>query len=76
MGPTSKGMGGEVRESEGKGGEKGERESPQSHFLDTPLRGGIEGQGWERGGRKGGSTGGCCLQFVGGVHRPCKRMKG
>ena len=35
-------------EEGGKGKREGEWESPQPHFLATPLRGGIEGQGWER----------------------------
>jgi len=41
MGPTS------IRAREGKGRE-GRSERPQPHFMATPLRGGIEGQGWER----------------------------
>jgi len=43
MGPTSKG--GKGKRGKGKG--KGEGET-QPHLLATPLRGGIEGQRWER----------------------------
>jgi len=61
MGPTSEGRGGK-----GKGREKGE---PQRHFLATPPRGGIEGQGWEREEGRGEGWrefGGYCLQLLGG----------
>jgi len=77
MGPTSKGRGREGEERggrrgrEGREGEGGVREA-QPHFLATPLRGGIEGQGRERGGME---LGGYCLQLLGGIIGPGSRVK-
>jgi len=36
----------------------------------STLRGGIEGQGWEREEGRGEGIGGCCLQLLGGIIGP------
>jgi len=55
---------------EGRGKRKGKKGETQPHFQATPLRGGIEGQGWEReegrGERGRELGGGYCLQLLGG----------